>query len=389
MADRKITEYNDGSGQSLDYLVGLLNGEFKNITRANVKKMIFSALTEALSDIGENATRLIGVNSSNNAGFVTNANLLKTIGGCNFFGTCSTEAPTAAKVATISNFLLLKNAIVAIRFTRAISVASATLNVSGTGAKPIVINGTALQPGVVRPGMTLLLLYDGTNWDVVAMLGQEQSAAPSDLVVDMGLPSGLLWAKKNIDITQANGFAASEFQYECTFFSWGNTDGHNPTSASSFGSYSWGGGNDQEPYVSSPGAKLTGHMSPSFDFARANLGAPWRLPTTEEYAELFANIEYLDASGNVIDTATADKRCTLNGITGLHIRSKLNGNTLFFPCSGYGDGSSWNGRGGYGLYWSSSLYSATHGRYLHFGSGGVSPQNSSNRFHGFAGRAVQ
>lgn len=389
MADKKITEYNDGSGQSLDYFVGLLNGEFKNITRANTKKIIYSALTEALGDIGTNATKFIGVNSSNAAGLVTAANLLSTIGGSNFFGTCSTEATTAAKAVTISNFLLLKNAIVAIRFTRAISVASATLNVSSTGAKPIFINGAALPIGVVRPGMTALMLYDGTNWNIVALLGQEQTNSPSDLYVDMGLPSGLLWAKKNIDLTQADGFAVSEYQYDCSFFSWGNTDGHNPTSTSSFGSYSFGSGNDQEPYVSSPGAKLTGHMSPSFDFARANLGAPWRLPTTEEFAELFANINYLDASGNVIDSSTTDKRCTLNGVTGLYLQSKINGNTIFFPCSGLGNGSSWNYRGSDGNYWSALLYSAAHGRILFFSSGGVSPQSTDGRFFGFAGRPVQ
>ena len=79
MADKKITEYNDGSGQSLDYFVGLLNGEFKNLTRANAKKIIYSALTEALSDIGLNATRFLGVNSSNAAGLVSLANAARQI----------------------------------------------------------------------------------------------------------------------------------------------------------------------------------------------------------------------------------------------------------------------------------------------------------------------
>jgi hypothetical protein len=42
--------------------------------------------------------------------------------------------------------------------------------------------------------------------------------------VDMGLPSGTLWCKKNIDVTQPNGLAASPFQYGCSFFSWGNSN---------------------------------------------------------------------------------------------------------------------------------------------------------------------
>ena len=61
----------------------------------------------------------------------------------------------------------------------------------------------------------------------------------------------------------------------------------------------------------------------------------------------------------------------------------------FFPCSGNGNGTSWNNRGSNGNYWSSSLNSATNGRNLNFNSGGVNPQNNNNRFNGFAVRAVQ
>ena len=62
---------------------------------------------------------------------------------------------------------------------------------------------------------------------------------------------------------------------------------------------------------------------------------------------------------------------------------------IFFPCSGYGSGQSWNVRGSRGYYWSRSLYSQTDGRGLNFHSGGVSPQGTNNRFDGFARRAVQ
>ena len=63
--------------------------------------------------------------------------------------------------------------------------------------------------------------------------------------------------------------------------------------------------------------------------------------------------------------------------------------TLFFPCSGNGNGSSWNNRGSNGNYWSRSLNSAANGRNLNFNSGGVNPQNNNNRFNGFAVRPVQ
>ena len=218
-------------------------------------------------------------------------------------------------------------------------------------------------------------------------------APASDLFVDMGLPSGLLWARRNIDATQANGFAASEYQYECSFFSWGNTDPHNPTSNSSFAPYSFGSANDQEPYVSSEGAKIgyPGVAGPSHDAARAIAGAPWRMPLTEDFAELFNSsyTKFIDADGNDIASDVTNKLITMNSIVGIRLKSKINGNTLFFPCSGYGYGSSWYNRGSYGLYWSRSLYSAASGRGLYFGSGGVYPQGNDYRFYGFAVRPVQ
>jgi hypothetical protein len=302
-------------------------------------------------------------------------------------GVCTTDATTVAKVATLANFLMLPNVPVSIRFTKAINCVGATLNINSQGAKPLYIGGNALQPGVVKAGCTITVVYDGTNWNIICISGLEQSSSPSDLFVDMGLPSGLLWAKKNIDVTQSDGFAASEYQYECTFFSWGNTEGHNPVDASSF-SYDWGSGNDG-PYASTPGAALNGNVPASMDFARANLGAPWRLPTTDEFAELFANITYIDANGDAIAADNANKLTTVNGITGLRLKSNANNNILFFPCSGNGYGSSWYNRGSLGDYWSGSLYSSAGGRHLLFVSGGVHPQDTNYRFYGFTGRAVQ
>ena len=216
-----------------------------------------------------------------------------------------------------------------------------------------------------------------------------------DRIVDMGLPSGTLWATCDIDVTQDDNFCDTPFTYEKSFFSWGNIDGHNPISNSAFG-YDWGGVNEQEPYYegqpygSTPGNTLTGNIAvgEDFDAARANLGAPWRMPTSAEFAELFANIIYINADGTEVDTTKADKRVTVNGIMGLYIQSKINGARLFFSCSGRGNGSSWYARASSGYYWYSTFYSSRNARILYFDSGGVSPQSNSNRYRGFAVRAV-
>ena len=161
----------------------------------------------------------------------------------------------------------------------------------------------------------------------------------------MGLPSGTLWASCDIDLTKPEGFCETPFVYEKTFFSWGNIDGHNPISNSAF-DYNWGDVNRAEPwyeglpYGSTPGNTLTGNIpvSEEFDTARANLGVPWRMPTSAEFEELFANIKYINADGTEVDTTQADKRVTVNGIVGLYLESRINGSRLFFSCSGVGVG---------------------------------------------------
>lgn len=309
------------------------------------------------------------------------------------FGVSSEAATVQARTATIPSFILLKNMPVSIRFTNSINVDSATLNISSTGAKPLFIQGAALQGGLVKGGCTVTVIYDGTNWNIVGIEGLERPASQSDLFVDMGLPSGRLWAIANIDVTKQSGFAEvdgkpSPFIYECTFFSWGNTEGHNPTSTSAF-SYDWGS-NNEGPYASTPGAQLTANAGLSFDAARAILGAPWRDPSTEDFAELFANIDFVQADGEtVIDASQVNKLVTVNGIVGIYLKSKINGRLLFFACSGDGGGQSWYSRGSGGYYWSRSLGSQTGGRYLVFNSGGVGPQLYNYRFYGFSRRAVQ
>ena len=315
------------------------------------------------------------------------------------YGVCDTASTTVAKTVTISNFISVKYGIVSVLFKNGIGVADATLNVSSTGAKAIKVNGANLQPNVVRPNMVAQLQYDGTSWNLVGLLGLEQSVTPSDLFVDMGLPSGLKWATRSIDLTQPDGFAESPFQYNATFFSWGNSVGQNPTTPAASDkttegnindafATSWGSANDG-PYADTPGAALTANVPAAIDAARVNLGAPWRMPTTEEFKELFDNITYIDAAGNAVDASLTDKRVVVEGVRGLYLKSNINNNTLFFPCSGYGSGTTWNSRGTYGHFWSSSLRSATSGRNLAFDSGGVNPQNNGNRFSGFTVRPVQ
>lgn len=211
----------------------------------------------------------------------------------------------------------------------------------------------------------------------------------------MGLPSGTKWAKSNIDLSQENKFANSPEQYACSFFSWGNIDGHNPISESAF-EYDWGGVNEQapwyegQPYGGTPGAAIQDNIDRVHDAARRNLGWPWRMPTAADLNELFdaANTKFINADGTEIDDAVVDKRVTVNDVLGLYIESKHNGNRLFFACSGFGAGTSWGSRGSHGYYWSASFVSDRDAQQLHIYSGGVNQQSTGFRFNGCAVRPV-
>lgn len=101
--------------------------------------------------------------------------LMGNTGGV-FYGTCSTVAGTVAKVVECADFTadnLKAGAIIIVTFTATNSgaVASLTMNVNSTGAKPIkyINNGTLgnlSSAGYLKANTEYPFYYDGTNWVV-------------------------------------------------------------------------------------------------------------------------------------------------------------------------------------------------------------------------------
>lgn len=83
--------------------------------------------------------------------------------GSTAYGVCDTAADTAAKVVDMTGFTLLTGATIHVKFTNDNSAASPTLNVNGTGAKPILLATSAASYGW-DAGATLALTYDGAGW---------------------------------------------------------------------------------------------------------------------------------------------------------------------------------------------------------------------------------
>lgn len=204
------------------------------------------------------------------------------------------------------------------------------------------------------------------------------------LWVDLGLPSGNRWAVSNLDATGPYYFQETPFQYECSFFSWGNVTPHNPISETAF-DYNFGSINSAEPwyegqpYGDTPGSKLTGDIQLTNDAARIMLGAPWRMPSMADFDELLAYVIFIDADGQEIDSSKTDKRVSVNEVTGIYIQSRINGARMFLPSCGNGDGRRWYWRSSIGIYWDLRYDSDRYARNLYFYSTGISSRNRSSR----------
>ena len=252
--------------------------------------------------------------------------------------------------------------------TNAIKAAFASLdNVTSLSGKYSVLSG---GNAVTLSGSSVTV--DGSDEGKFKGVLKLADINIKDDAVDLGLPSGTLWASKNIG-------AARETDWGM-YFSWGNVDAHQAGAGYNF---------SQDVYNATAGNNLTTDITINYDAAKALLGGKWKMPTMAQFQELCNSsyTEYIDPDGTV--RSGTDKRTTYNGVVGLLFRSKINGNRLFFPAAGYYGDTSLYYRGSYGYYWSSAWISATNARDLYFSSGGVYPQGDDRRRLGFSVRAVQ
>lgn len=163
----------------------------------------------------------------------------------------------------------------------------------------------------------------------------------TEAYVDLGLPSGVLWAKCNVGADTPEGYG--------DYFAWGET--------STKSSYNWityqysnlntNGYDILTKYCQEPSIGYNGYtdnltiLLPEDDAATANRGHGWRMPTEAEFQELYDN--------------TIVSWTTQNGVNG-KLFTAVNGNSLFLPATGNlsFDGNLYN-VGYVGTYWSSSL----------------------------------
>ena len=181
--------------------------------------------------------------------------------------------------------------------------------------------------------------------------------------VDLGLPSGLLWADCNLGANAPEEYG--------DYYAWGETQ---PKEEYLWRTYTLCTV-DENGYMKTLTKYNTRNLYGATDnlttleavddAASAKLDNGARTPTKEEWEELIAN--------------TTVEWTTLNGAKGRKFTA-TNGNTIFLPAAGCRYGSELRNAGTGGLYWSSSLVSDTPdkawGFYFHPSAQGTDGNNS-------------
>ncbi|MBO5720165.1 MAG: hypothetical protein J6R61_01350 [Bacteroidales bacterium] len=193
--------------------------------------------------------------------------------------------------------------------------------------------------------------------------------------VDLGLPSGLMWATCNVGATTPEGYG--------DYFAWGETE---PKATYDVSTYKYCNGTIDSF------TKYCTESDLGFDFgtednktmlelsddaARVNWGGDWRMPTGDEMEEL------MDTNNCTWEWTTQ------NGVNGYKVTSNKNGNSIFLPAAGERYNYDLNNAGSNGYYWSSSLVASycQCANYILFDSGSVGLYDSG-RISGQSVRAV-
>ena len=89
-----------------------------------------------------------------------------------YYATCSTSGSTQQKEGICPNFVLTQGATIHIKFNYKNTASSPTLNVNGTGAKQIYINGQPMTSSFCpwNASETVTMTYDGSYWQVVGQM---------------------------------------------------------------------------------------------------------------------------------------------------------------------------------------------------------------------------
>ena len=131
--------------------------------------------------------------------------------------------------------------------------------------------------------------------------------------VDLGLPSGNLWAKCNLGASAPEAYG--------DYYAWGEVEPKQEYTKSNHKWYKEGAPSQGFTKYNNEDGKLT--LEDEDDAVIQKLGNGWRTPTLADFREL-TNQKY-----------TTIEKTTLNGVAGYQITSKKNKKSIFIPCAGF------------------------------------------------------
>lgn len=215
---------------------------------------------------------------------------------------------------------------------------------SNQGVATVALDGTVTGVSAGSCFVTAFTL-DGSGLRdscLVTVIDPSTLLNPSDYV-DLGLPSGTLWASCNVG-------ADHPYEYG-DYFSWGETIGYNGGKTTfNWETYQYCKGikNTLTKYCSNSAYGNNGftdtltELEPEDDAAYMYWDSNWRTPSKEQFDEL-NNSDYTTVAFS-----------TLNGVKGLLITSKTNSKSIFLPAAGCYDETR-HTVDGPANYWSRSL----------------------------------
>ena len=159
---------------------------------------------------------------------------------------------------------------------------------------------------------------------------------PKYQFVDLGLPSGTLWARCNVGADRPEEFG--------DYFAWGETE---PKKNNNWETYKWCNGDQYKltKYcIDSDYGTVDGktELELEDDAAYVNMGEQWRMPSLEQIQELF---EYCSRQWKV-----------MNDVNGILVTGP-NGNTIFLPAAGASSNGTTFNTNEAAYYWSRTLCS--------------------------------
>ena len=188
-----------------------------------------------------------------------------------------------------------------------------------------------------------------------------------EILIDLDLPSGTLWAKCNLGAKTETGFGL--------FYQWGDTKGYKGVDEHQFNwnDYKWGAWNKLTKYNKTDGKRVLDNED---DPLYAATGGEMMSPSKEQLQEL---MDHTNHEWTEIDDVKGMKFINKNDDT----------KYIFIPAAGYCFNSDHNSVGSWGYVWSSSRDSSypSSAWFMYFHSGDVS-MNYHDRCDGFSVRGV-